>query len=148
MDSSQPRPRLRTAPRPSGLSTRRMSRVDVFRMIKRRVKTVGLGEANCNTSRATGITAYLLNGGTLERAQAIAAHEPRPVRSSGLFLSLNVCAYRTAAKPPVEELWKADDHAPERQPRRHDLGSVRQHRPSHRTSQPSATTRLAQAPKG
>ena len=45
-----------------------MSRVDVFRMIKRRVKTVGLGEANCNTSRATGITAYLLNGGTLKRA--------------------------------------------------------------------------------
>ena len=28
---------------------RRMSRVDVFRMIKRRIKTVGLGEANCHT---------------------------------------------------------------------------------------------------
>ena len=52
-----------------------MSRVDVFRMIKRRVKTVWLGEANCHTFRATGITAYLLNGGTFERAQAIAAHE-------------------------------------------------------------------------
>ena len=52
-----------------------MSRVDVFRMIKRRIKTVGLGEANCHTFRATGITAYLLNGGTLERAQAIAGHE-------------------------------------------------------------------------
>ena len=35
-------------------------------------------------------------------------------------------------------------HARERRP---DLGSVRQHRPSHRTSQPSATTRPAQAPK-
>ena len=34
-------------------------------------QTVGLGEANCHTFRATGITAYLLNGGTLERAQAI-----------------------------------------------------------------------------
>ena len=32
-------------------------------------------EANCHTFRATGITAYLLNGGTLERAQAIAGHE-------------------------------------------------------------------------
>ena len=52
-----------------------MSRVDVFRMIKRRVKTVWLREANCHTFRATGITAYLLNGGTFERAQAIAAHE-------------------------------------------------------------------------
>ena len=50
-------------------------------MIKRRVKTVGLGEANCHTFRATGITAYLLNGGTLERAQAIAAHEsPRTTK--------------------------------------------------------------------
>ena len=39
-------------------------------MIKRRVKAVGLGEANCHTFRATGITAYLLNGGTLERAQS------------------------------------------------------------------------------
>ena len=56
-------------------------RVDVFRMIKRRIKTVGLGEANCHTFRATGITAYLLNGGTLERAQAIAAHEsPRTTK--------------------------------------------------------------------
>ena len=46
-----------------------------------RVKTVGLGEANCHTFRATGITAYLLNGGTLERAQAIAAHEsPRTTK--------------------------------------------------------------------
>ena len=37
--------------------------------------------ANCHTFRATGITAYLLNGGTLERAQAIAAHEsPRTTK--------------------------------------------------------------------
>ena len=63
------------------MGARRMSRVDVFRMIKRRVTAVGLGEANCHTFRATGITAYLLNGGTLERAQAIAAHEsPRTTK--------------------------------------------------------------------
>ena len=62
-------------PRAGGLGARRMSRVDVFRMIKRRVKAIGLGEANCHTFRATGITAYLLNGGPLERAQRIAAHE-------------------------------------------------------------------------
>ena len=29
----------------------------------------------CHTFRATGITAYLENGGTLENAQAMAAHE-------------------------------------------------------------------------
>ena len=68
-------PLWRSMPWAGGLSTRRLSRVDVFRMIKRRVKTVGLGEANCHTFLATGITAYLLNGGTLERAQRIAAHE-------------------------------------------------------------------------
>ena len=44
-------------------------------------QAVGLGEANCHTFRATGITAYLLNGGTIERAQAIAAHEsPRTTK--------------------------------------------------------------------
>ena len=75
-------PLWRTMTRGRELSGRRMSRVDVFRMIKRRVKAAGLGAAaNCHTFRATGITAYLLNGGTLERAQAIAAHEsPRTTK--------------------------------------------------------------------
>jgi hypothetical protein len=30
----------------------------------------------CHTFRATGITIYLLNGGSLEKAQMVAAHEP------------------------------------------------------------------------
>ena len=34
-----------------------------------------VARAGCHTFRATGITAYLLNGGTIEKAQAIAAHE-------------------------------------------------------------------------
>ena len=59
-----------------------MTRFDVFRMIKRRVRHAELGgAANCHTFRATGITAYLLNGGTIEGAQAIAAHEsPRTTK--------------------------------------------------------------------
>jgi len=45
-------------------------------MIRRRALAAGLEtHANCHTRRATGITAYLLNGGSLETAQAIAAHE-------------------------------------------------------------------------
>ena len=45
-------------------------------MIKRRAKEAGLPETICcHTFRATGITAYLENGGTLENAQQIAAHE-------------------------------------------------------------------------
>ncbi len=45
-------------------------------MIKRRAKAIGLSEAVCcHTFRATGITAYLENGDTIENAQAIANHE-------------------------------------------------------------------------
>ena len=69
-------PLWRSLTRTRELGERRMSRVDVFRMVKRRVKSAELGvAANCHTFRASGITAYLLNGGTLERAQAIAGHE-------------------------------------------------------------------------
>jgi len=64
------------------LSVRSMNRTDVLRMIKRRVKEAGLTDrACCHTFRATGITAYLEAGGTLEHAQAIAAHEsPRTTK--------------------------------------------------------------------
>jgi integrase/recombinase XerD len=65
-----------------GFSDERMSRQDVFRMIKRRCRQAELGAAaNCHTFRATGVTACLLNGGSLEHAQAIAAHEsPRTTK--------------------------------------------------------------------
>ncbi len=51
-------------------------------MIKRRAKAAGLpSSTSCHTLRATGITAYLENGGTIENAQAIAAHEsPRTTK--------------------------------------------------------------------
>jgi integrase len=59
-----------------------MSRNDALRMVKRRAKEAVLPSNICNhTFRATGITAYLENGGTIEKAQAIAAHEsPRSYR--------------------------------------------------------------------
>ncbi|HEX7407309.1 MAG TPA: tyrosine-type recombinase/integrase [Candidatus Binatia bacterium] len=60
-----------------------MTRVDVFRMIKRRAQDAGLSSTAvcCHAFRATGITAYLENGGTLEHAQQIAAHEsPRTTK--------------------------------------------------------------------
>ena len=69
-------PLWRSLTRTRELGQRRMSRVDVFRMVKRRVTAAELGSAaNCHTFRASGITAYLLNGGKLERAQTIAGHE-------------------------------------------------------------------------
>ena len=53
-----------------------MTRTDAFRMVKRRAKDAGLSDrVCCHTFRATGITTFLENGGTLEAAQAIAAHE-------------------------------------------------------------------------
>lgn len=58
------------------------SRSDALRMIKRRARAADLSEkVCCHTFRATGITAYLQNGGTVEKAQAIAAHEsPRTTK--------------------------------------------------------------------
>ncbi|MFO0888330.1 MAG: tyrosine-type recombinase/integrase [Isosphaeraceae bacterium] len=53
-----------------------MSRVKAFDMVRRRAIAAGLGDrVCCHTFRATGITAYLENGGTIEKAQQIAAHE-------------------------------------------------------------------------
>jgi integrase len=68
---------------PRGATTSHgMTRNDAFRMVKRRVRAAGLpGSVGCHTFRATGITAYLSNGGTIENAQAIAAHEsPRTTK--------------------------------------------------------------------
>ena len=58
------------------LTTDRMTRQDARRMIVRRAKQAGLlTHIGCHSFRATGITVYLLNGGLLEYAQQMAAHE-------------------------------------------------------------------------
>ncbi len=58
------------------LTAKQMTENDVLRMIKRRTKAAGLPSSTCcHTFRATGITTFLENGGTIENAQAIAAHE-------------------------------------------------------------------------
>jgi integrase len=60
-----------------------MIRSDVLYMIKRRAKGAALPYSTCcHTFRATGITAYLQNGGTLEHAQQIAAHQSPVPRNS------------------------------------------------------------------
>ena len=67
---------FRSIDRHRTLTTRPMSRIDAWKMIKRRAKAIGLPEEICNhTFRATGITAYLENSGTIEHAQQIANHE-------------------------------------------------------------------------
>jgi site-specific recombinase XerD len=57
------------------LSGKPMSQAMTWEMIQRRANAAGIDTAICNhTFRATGITAYLSNGGTIERAAVIAGH--------------------------------------------------------------------------
>lgn len=75
-------PLFRSVDRYRRLTDEPMHRTDVLRMVKRRARRAGLPQSTCcHTFRATGITAYLENGGTIENAQAIAAHEsPRTTK--------------------------------------------------------------------
>ena len=66
------------------LADRPLLQSDVWRMIRRRAAQAGIEtEIGCHTFRATGITAYLKNGGRLEIAQQMAAHES--ARTTGLY---------------------------------------------------------------
>ena len=76
ISSEKKTPLFRSVDKRKRLTENPMNRNDVLRMIKRRAKQAGLPYSTCcHTFRATGITAYLENGGTIENAQAIAAHE-------------------------------------------------------------------------
>ncbi len=59
-----------------------MNQSDAWRMIRRRAAAAGIHAPIGNHPfRATGITAYLSNGGALEHAQEMAAHEsPRTTK--------------------------------------------------------------------
>jgi integrase/recombinase XerD len=73
-----------TKGRSGELTTNSLLQSDVWRMIRRRAKLAGIKtEIGCHTFRATGITAYLKNGGKLEIAQQMAAHES--ARTTGLY---------------------------------------------------------------
>ena len=75
---------FRTSPRhnASVLTEQPMTQSDAWRMVRRRAVAAGIHAPIGNHSfRATGITAYLANGGTLEHAQEMAAHEsPRTTK--------------------------------------------------------------------
>ena len=69
-------PLFRSIDRHRTLTDRPLDGRNALDMIKRRANAIGLPETICcHTFRATGITAYLENGGTIENAQAIANHE-------------------------------------------------------------------------
>lgn len=53
-----------------------MCPIDALRLLKLYARAIELGDTICNHAfRATGITAYLLRGGTIELAAAIATHK-------------------------------------------------------------------------
>ena len=76
-------PLFRSTTGRTGLLTERpMHRIDAYQMVRRRAAAAGFkGKLGCHVFRATGITAYLERGGTLENAQTMAAHEsPRTTK--------------------------------------------------------------------
>lgn len=61
--------------RPGRVTENGLDRQAVYAMIRRRAKAAKINtDICCHTFRATGITTYLTNGGSLEGAQDIAAH--------------------------------------------------------------------------
>ena len=80
-------PLFRSAAGKTGrLTENPMHRVDAYLMIRRRTAEAGFKiKLGCHVFRATGITAYLDKGGTLENAQLMAAHEsPRGAHEPAL----------------------------------------------------------------
>jgi integrase/recombinase XerD len=75
-------PLFRSIRKGNKLTSNAMTRSDVLYIIKRRARDAALPYSTCcHSFRATGITAYLQNGGTLEHAQQIAAHQsPRTTK--------------------------------------------------------------------
>ncbi|GAB2209110.1 tyrosine-type recombinase/integrase [Roseibium sp. ROS1] len=69
-------PLFRTITRGTGtLSETPLPQANAYATIQRRAKAAGIDTAVCcHTFRATGITAYLKNGGTLEKAAQMANH--------------------------------------------------------------------------
>ena len=88
------------------LTGRRMSQPEVYLMVRRRAVGSGIATKIGNhTFRATGITAYLKNGGKLEVAQQMAGHES--ARTTGLYDRRN----DSVALDEVERIAYEVDHS-------------------------------------
>lgn len=75
LHSQSATPLFRSIGRRRDLTANSMHRNDALRMIKRRAMAAAISPHICShTFRATGITEYMRNGGTLEKAQQMAAH--------------------------------------------------------------------------
>ena len=99
-------PLFRTIGRGTGALTRTvLPQANAYAMIRRRAAAAGIATKLGNHSfRATGITAYLKNGGTLEKAAAMANHASSTGRRQPRLADrdeLSSSAPITSARPAV-----------------------------------------------
>lgn len=81
-------PLFRSLDRRRNLTEHRLHRNDVLDMVKRHARRAGVNpDICCHTFRATGITEYMRNGGTLEKAQQMAAHAS--ARTTNMYNRVN-----------------------------------------------------------
>lgn len=82
LDSSPREPLFQSVNRSGELTGRAIHPDNVYKMLKRRCRSAGIGDHYTPHSlRAAGITIYMEEGGSLENAQQIAAHEsPRTTK--------------------------------------------------------------------
>ena len=77
-------PLFRKVDKHGALTLEALNRQAVLKMIKRRAQAVGLPETiGCHSFRATAITIYRKNGGTLNGAQELAGH--KQVKTTQLY---------------------------------------------------------------
>ena len=111
-------PLFRTIGRGTGKLTRTvLPQANAYAMIRRRAAAAGIATRLGNHSfRATGITAYLKNGGTLEKAAAMASKSATKHKSMGLRITAHRIAIlqnsETLASPvTINDLVHADGSA-------------------------------------
>ena len=81
-------PLFRTLDRKGNFTENRMLRQDAWAMIKRRACNAGVtAAACCHTFRATAITEYVRNGGSVENARKMAAHAS--ARTTNMYIRVD-----------------------------------------------------------
>ena len=121
---------FRTSPghNAAALTEQPMDQADAWRMIRRRAAAAGIfAPIGNHTFRATGITAYLCNGGALEHAQSMAAPTRTNSRSPTSICSVSSAPPETAASAPSHPNHAAPPDDDARQ-NRHVCRVLRHHR--------------------
>ena len=106
-------PLFRSIDRHRQLTARPMSRIDAWKMIKRRAKAIGLPEEICNhTFRATGITAYLRTAARSSMpSRSPTTNRPKPPSS------MTAPAIRLRSMRSRRSLFKSVEYRPDWWPR-------------------------------